>query len=225
MSSFSDRTRRLLVTVLARVGRWISAMLWGRAVRAPNVAEKGIPIRPWLVEREKRAEAIKTVRDALRLIEKFDPARYSRIQRDLDGIVVSPIIPPGTAGVYHTKHRVCGINPNGYPSNPGLVATVIVHEATHARLRRFSQTGNCAARIEGICRAQELAFLARVPLSEEIREIFRKHNEQRAREFEDPYPAKSARAMAALRREVPQKYADATERVAGWILNLLPKDR
>jgi hypothetical protein len=222
MTSLGQRSRTFVASVFRWVGHRVLAILWKFAVRAPNIAKQGIPVRLWLVERQRRAEVSGTVRKALKLIEKFDAARYARMQRDLAGIVVSLIVPAGTAGVYADKHRVCGINPDSYPLNFVLVATVIVHEATHARLRRFRMVGRCAARIEGICRAQELAFLARVPHTEATQRVFREREERRAREFEESDSAKAERAIAALRREVPQEMADTTERVTRWLGNLRP---
>jgi hypothetical protein len=50
-------------------------------------------------------------------------------------------------------------------STTAEIASTIVHEATHARLRRFSYDGNepLRYRLEGLCTRAQLDFLARVP--------------------------------------------------------------
>jgi hypothetical protein len=226
MTSLGRWTKTLFVSAFQRASQRLLVFVWQRAANAPNIAPRGIPVRLWAIPRRDRASIIETVRNALRLIAAFDPHRYTRIQRDLASVVISPIVPPGTAGVYLDTHRVCGINPDSsHFSNFVLVAALIVHEATHARLRRFRHVDRCAARIESICRAQELAFLVRVPHSEPFRKILHDLEQQRARDFEQPSSVKADRAFLALHREAPGWMATLTERVTRWLLDLRPNDR
>ena len=60
---------------------------------------------------------------------------------------------------------------SGSSSRPELIASVIVHEATHARLMRcgIGYEEELRARVEKVCLRRELAFAAKLPNGEQIR--------------------------------------------------------
>ena len=57
-------------------------------------------------------------------------------------------------------------------TSPELIAAVIVHEATHARLERYGigYEEKLRARIEAVCFRRELAFAAKLPNGEAVRQ-------------------------------------------------------
>jgi hypothetical protein len=88
----------------------------------------------------------------------------ARIRRDLAGIVVWPFGFPGAAAEFRSAERLCTLDSVWLKDLPTIViASAIVHEATHARLRNIRLTSENIARIEGICLGQEIAFARRVP--------------------------------------------------------------
>jgi hypothetical protein len=84
--------------------------------------------------------------------------------RDLRGILVG-LTPPGSRAYYSDELRLCVIDRDiAYSSHPGLVATAIVHEATHARLRCFPYaTAEQRLRIEQACKRAEIDLASRIP--------------------------------------------------------------
>jgi hypothetical protein len=104
------------------------------------------------------------VEDALRVIEKYDTRRYYRLQRDLERIWVR-LQTRGNTGLYNFDLAACELDPRYVlreDVQPSDIASVIVHEAAHARLNRFG----LRSRLEAACRKQEYAFSERLPLSE-----------------------------------------------------------
>ncbi len=107
------------------------------------------------------------VAQALDLIKASDPLRYRRILRDIDRIVVAPLM-TGAEAQYSREINACEIDEQfmlGERYAPELAASVIVHEATHARLEHmgFVYVEERRQRIEEICIRRECAFLAKVP--------------------------------------------------------------
>ncbi len=110
------------------------------------------------------------VAQALDLIKTSDPLRYRRILRDIDRIVVAPLL-TGAEAQYSREINACEIDERfmlGERYAPELAASVIVHEATHARLELmgFVYVEERRQRIEQICMRRERAFLTRVPGAE-----------------------------------------------------------
>lgn len=103
------------------------------------------------------------VANAIELINKYDPARLQRIQRDVRYVVVTATA--GTAGEYWEDLRSILLDAsNAQRQTVEAIAMVIVHEATHARLWRMG-VGRCPDRekIERICVRSEIAFARKVP--------------------------------------------------------------
>lgn len=109
--------------------------------------------------------------DALRLIAEVDPKRFSRMRRDLGGLLCAPLYGDAT-GLYVPALRLCVLDTaylRGESISVYHVANTIVHEATHARLHRYGirkRPAN-AARVESICVGAEIAFTQRIPDTED----------------------------------------------------------
>jgi hypothetical protein len=81
---------------------------------------------------------LRRVEDALRLIKTFDPLRYKRIGRDLERVWV--LVLPGDLGNFDASIKTCKLDTRfilADTSSPEVIASTIVHEATHARLWNY----------------------------------------------------------------------------------------
>lgn len=102
------------------------------------------------------------VRNAVRLIAECDPVRYRRLLRDIDSIWVRLL--PGNAAQYeHDRRRIVLSRRHIADKEDEVIATYIVHEATHARLNRFGYEEGVRGRIERCCIRRELAFARKLP--------------------------------------------------------------
>jgi hypothetical protein len=113
------------------------------------------------------------VRNALGLIKTHDPVRYRRLTRDLKRIWVTRDGGP----VAHFAYRLdaCVLNTRfvlSQDSTPELIAAAIVHEATHARLWGYGigYDEELRSRVEAVCIRRELAFCAKLPDGQRVRE-------------------------------------------------------
>jgi hypothetical protein len=105
------------------------------------------------------------VAKGLKLIRDLDPVRYKRLLNDVERIWVTTL---GPLAQFQSSTSTCEIDER-YVLNegtaPGMIASVIVHEATHARLFRMGigyEEGR-RARVEQVCLRRELAFAAKLP--------------------------------------------------------------
>src|SRR5262245_39982752 len=113
------------------------------------------------------------VEEGLRLIKVHDRRRYDRLCKDLTRVWVRLV--PGALARYVPAMETCELDERfvlAQASSPELVAAAIVHEATHARLwrRGIGYDENLRARVEAACFRRELAFAARLPNGERVRE-------------------------------------------------------
>jgi len=115
-------------------------------------------------------ERFAILKQALRLIEYYDPLRYRSLQSNIHRIIVSDGIPMGAAFFLGTS--ACTVHPGLLKSGSATVATALVHEATHARLDRLRirQDRDRHARIEALCMSQEIAFAYHFPETREMNE-------------------------------------------------------
>jgi hypothetical protein len=117
----------------------------------------------------RRPEHLILVEAALLLIKEHGPLFYSRVTRNLERIWVF-LIPDGLAH-YDDALNACVLDERFVVgSEASIVASVIVHEATHARIEQngIRYDEDKRTRIEGICARQELAFAARLPNSAKL---------------------------------------------------------
>lgn len=117
--------------------------------------------------------AFRRVEDALRLIKRHDTLHYSRVTRNLERIWVGVI--PSALAHYDPSLNACVLDER-YVLKETMtlenLASTIVHEATHARLDRWSirYEETLRYRIEAICLRRELNFLTKLPDSAHLKE-------------------------------------------------------
>jgi hypothetical protein len=106
------------------------------------------------------------VAEGLKLIRDFDPIRYRRLLGDVKRIWVTAL--PGALAQFRNSTSTCEIDERfvlNEGTAPEMIASVIVHESTHARLFRMGigyEEGR-RARVEQVCLRRELAFAAKLP--------------------------------------------------------------
>jgi hypothetical protein len=104
---------------------------------SPRILVKGIPVHAAFPSQAARAVCFAKVETALGLISRYDPVRFRRLERDVTPIVVWPA--GSFAGSLNAVTRICLLNRRVVDSDRGGIATatVLVHEAMHARLVRL----------------------------------------------------------------------------------------
>jgi len=116
---------------------------------------------------------LRRVEEALRLIKTYDRIRYNRLIRDLKRVWVRPI-PEARASFKYSLHA-CQLDTKFVVAETTLserIAAAIVHEATHARLMRcgIGYEEELRARVEAVCLRREIAFAAKLPSGQQVRE-------------------------------------------------------
>jgi len=102
---------------------------------------------------------------ALDLIQRVDPRRFARIQREIEFIVHSESL--GSRGTYKRAERTCYIDYSRFEFsdntewNLWLYASTLVHEATHGAIdsRFVGYTPRLRARIERLCHTEQQRFV------------------------------------------------------------------
>jgi hypothetical protein len=129
----------------------------------------------WIGTLESEPEPIlRRIEEALSLIKHYDRVRYDRLLRDLQRVWVL-LLASSIAG-FEYRIYTCEIDTRfclAETTTPELLAAVIVHEATHARLRHCGIGYEEAQRprIEEICLRREIAFAATLPNGEAARDM------------------------------------------------------
>jgi hypothetical protein len=103
---------------------------------------------------------------ALNTLKKFDRRRLGVAQQHLRRIVVAA----QSTNAYWRHAHACVLSDTKLPEQPPVwTASVIVHEAVHARLYRCGiepRDPTMRARIEALCVKEQIRFLKRIPDSE-----------------------------------------------------------
>jgi hypothetical protein len=144
-----------VVHVIRRGLAWVSARLM------PRRRAFGIEMVDFTAT-EQSDDYFDRLTSALAVVEKYDPTRLERIRRDLGRIGTVR----GGGELYdHGLRTYFATGPLVLQRSPERNALAIVHEATHARLRRrgIVTTRENQERIERLCVAQEVSFAARLP--------------------------------------------------------------
>lgn len=120
---------------------------------------------------------LRRVEDALRLMKQQSPMHYSRVTRELDRIWVR--LTPGSRANYSSRLNACELDERfvqDEATTPELIASVIVHEATHAQLERRGISYDEARRhrIEVICIRRQLHFVSGLAGCEAMQEDLRR---------------------------------------------------
>lgn len=103
----------------------------------------------------------------------YDKRQYNRVLNDVERVWVRML--PGDLGHFDRAIRACVLDTRfvlDETTSPEMLATVIVHEATHARLRRcgFGYDEDLRHRVEAICHRRELAFVRKLPNGQSAQE-------------------------------------------------------
>jgi hypothetical protein len=121
----------------------------------------------WVGTYEPDPEAVlRRIEDALGLIKAHDRLRYDRLRRDLERVWVRTLF--GNLAEFNESLGACELDVRfvlAATSSPAVIASTIVHEATHARLlrRRIGYEEKQRARVEAVCFRAELAFAKKLP--------------------------------------------------------------
>jgi hypothetical protein len=107
---------------------------------------------------------------ALGIVESHSPVRYQHLERDVHRIWITGI--PSRAAYVH-DHQMCVLDFDYVVANdtrPEQLALSLVHEGTHARLRRrgFGYHAPIRARIERVCIRSELMVARRLSGSDDL---------------------------------------------------------
>jgi hypothetical protein len=129
----------------------------------------------WVGTFEDKA-GLRRVEDALQLMKQQSPLHYSRVTSNLDRIWLRLV--PSSRANYSPRLNACELDERFVAqadTTPELIASVIVHEATHARLERWGIAYDEAKRhrIEAICLRRELNFVSRLSGCEALQEELR----------------------------------------------------
>ena len=118
------------------------------------------------------------VEQALLLVKRHSPVHYSCIINNLERIWIFGLTHIGAEYNHSLKACVFDYRFLADPkTSTKLIASVIVHEATHARLERCGITydEDRRVRIEAICLRREWALAARLPDSAELQQLISEH--------------------------------------------------
>jgi hypothetical protein len=146
--------------------------LWDRLMLRLSKAEQFDGL--WIGAFDDRPEPfLHRVREALQLIKTYDPLRYARITRDLKRLWVCGGL--ATIACFNYRLDACQFDDRfvlAETTTPELLASVIVHEATHARLWNWGVRYDepLRSRVEAICIRRQLAFAKRLPDGQQSRE-------------------------------------------------------
>lgn len=128
----------------------------------------------WIGAFDDRPQPIfRRLTDALELIKSHDPLRYSRLNRDLKRLWVCG--GQSTIACFNYRLDACQFDDRfvlAETTTPELLASAIVHEATHARLWNWGVRYDepLRPRIEAICVRRQLAFAKKLPDGQQSRE-------------------------------------------------------
>ena len=124
---------------------------------------------------------LRRVEEALALIKAYDKRRYDRLIKDLERVWVRML--PDELGNFSRALRACVLDTRfvlAETTSLEILAVVIVHEATHARLRHcgIGYDEQMRHRVEAVCFRRELAFARKLPKGQPVREWIENSLEQ-----------------------------------------------
>jgi hypothetical protein len=126
----------------------------------------------WIGAFKDKSETLSRAREALQLIKEHDPQRYRRLTQDLKRVLICPL---PASGRFNARIEACELDEKfvlAEATTPELLASVIVHEATHARLRSygFGYKEMVRPKVEAICVRRQLAFTRKLPTGQQARQ-------------------------------------------------------
>jgi len=117
-----------------------------------------------LVNSNELARAQEQLNLSIALIARYEPRAYTRLKTDLRGILVYSFTADARAQ-FNRSTRLCELSPSLVLTHDIVtIAGAIIHEGTHARLRRV-RAHDPARRVEveRACLSQEIVFLEKLP--------------------------------------------------------------
>jgi hypothetical protein len=158
-SKVMRKTAELLGSLAVSAGKRLTF----RLLRVFSEQRNVLGIEVWMMANTEAAdEVFGSLQGALSLLHDTDHLRFGRAQRHVKRIVVAD----NTGAVYVPEIKACVLGLSYVlESSPARLASAIVHEATHARMRnmRVAYTPKSCGREETRCVSESLAFLDRVP--------------------------------------------------------------
>ena len=140
---------QLALPLLPRLGVWTEV--------------DGLPVGA--LDLSKGPQLLDKVARSLNLIELLSSRHYHRIRLHIRRIFVLPLRNAG--GSWWPVRHVCALDhASVFERSPGLIATYLVHEATHARLDRLGPgvyLGRKRLRSEACCLRNQLSFSVLLP--------------------------------------------------------------
>ena len=131
----------------------------------------GVQVADWR-STHRDPPVVDAIVEGLELLHRLEPLRVGRFRREMPRVILLDVLRgPAVAG-FAPGARACYLDGRflaGAPAGtrPALVALLLVHEATHARLDRLRPLPwprSVVHRIERVCLRQELVFAARLPV-------------------------------------------------------------
>jgi len=167
-----------MALILSSIGRTTFALL---ARRRPRTVISGIEVVQLEGEERETMSLFGKIQDALDLISRVDPVRFSRIRKDMRRVYIMGELT--VAG-----RKFVGSSPVGLDgcfvdlaflraATVRSVAVLLVHEATHVRIdhSRVKQHPRMIDRIERVCRAAEISFARKLDDDEFMAWLLRWH--------------------------------------------------
>lgn len=117
-----------------------------------------------LVDGNELARAKQQLNLSIALIAHHEPRRFARLKADFRGILVYAFAASPRAR-YNRSTGFCELSPSLALSNDVVtIASSIVHEGTHARLRRVRASNpERRVEVERVCISQQIVFLEKLP--------------------------------------------------------------
>ncbi len=156
-----------------RLGHWFYALLYALA---PKRVLHGITVASSRIGTHDVEDSFRKVDAALAAIARFDPPRYAHLKRNMPKIWIGPI-PNYARGQWIDELRLCMLRDSFVGDEDvsiSYVAALLIHEATHARVRRRGITFDEAIRprVERACIRSQLSFARTHPGGESLIPIF-----------------------------------------------------
>jgi hypothetical protein len=152
----------------AAIGRRLRSISMRLAIRmSPRTRIEGFEVAQ-LAGADSSQMLFAKVQAALGVISTYDPRRFGSLQRDVRRILL--LNAGDAAGMYWHELRACVLDLSyvrEFP--PEYIASTLVHEGSHARLRRrFRYPPQLRKRIEALCIGQEIRFASKLPAAAEL---------------------------------------------------------
>ncbi|NEU11563.1 hypothetical protein G3T14_05405 [Methylobacterium sp. BTF04] len=156
-------------------------------------------------------------REAISFIETYDPVTYTHLQRNIDRIWIT--LEPHGIGKYIHRRRLIVLDARYVrEADTEVIASLVVHEATHARLIQFGYDESIRARIERCCIRREVAFARRYSWGEPVVRWALERHDQSDNVWLDDQRAQRWRAgESAVARELGI--------IPGWLVHVAHRAR